>query len=53
MPQQAAAHAAEPLLDNPDVGVSTSARGGSKESSHALNMAGDPTPDPSQGSKGR
>ena len=47
LPQQAALHAAEPLLDNPDVGVSTSARGGGKESSNALNMAGGPRPDPS------
>ena len=42
MPQQAAAPAAEPLL-----GVNTSARGGCKGPCDALNMAGDPTPDPS------
>ena len=47
MPQQAAVHAAEPLLDSPNVDLSASARDGSKESCDALNMAGDPTPDPS------
>ena len=47
MPQQAAANAEEPLLDNPDVGVITSAQGGRKEPCDTLNMAGEPTPDPS------
>ena len=47
MPQQAAAHAKELLLDNSDAGVRTSARGGSKGPCDALNMTGDPTQDPS------
>ena len=42
----AAAHAAEPLLDDSDVGVSTSARDGGKDPCDAPDVAVEPIPDP-------